>query len=282
MIKWLRTTNHNVSQRVTIYHNNNRKIVWYNKYKWGVLRNTIIYIILIVLVALGGVGYLAWRKYYKPKSSSTTTTLATTQTTTSTGTTSSNITTIDTSTILEKSKQNFTLAKQKATSWKSDAVFYNLTIKFPPTLDIDSGTETYTYGSASDPTYWWTISISQSTGSSIRAIIPKEDYLTDLKHPAPLGLWKINYAQALQAAETAGGATYRTSSTLSEINLSLASDQTGQKLYWTVEYKGVSDSKKIIIDGESGQAFDEQGNAISTSTSSTTTSTSSSGFEQTY
>lgn len=160
-------------------------------------------------------------------------------------------------------KANRTLAETKVKAWQSDAVLYHFSAKLPADLTIGQATEVYTYGSAADAYNWWTLNISGKTNKSVRALIPKEDYLGTTLQPIPLKFWQSNYIEALQLAEAGGGADFRSSHPDTQVVISLAVGEPKNYLWWTVEYQSatsepykilINPSTKEIIDPNSGTA----------------------------
>lgn len=170
-----------------------------------------------------------------------------------------NYMTVDPSTVTESIAANQQQAANKVKAWKEDAVLHHISVTLPANLEVGQATEVYTYGSASDAYNWWTLNISGKTGKSVRAIIPKEDFLgTELK-PIPMQFWKINYVEALQLAEANGGADYRANHPGSTIVLSLAVGEPRQYLWWTVEYQAGDQSFKILVNPATKEVMNESG-----------------------
>lgn len=172
-----------------------------------------------------------------------------------------NLTNLDPTSVQEQITANYNTAKQKASSWKSDAVLYSASAKITSSLDFEDVIEVYTFGTGSEPSYWWTISISVRSKNYVRAIIPKEDYLGANLVPARTQYWKVNYVQAFQAAETNGGKEWREKQKDSkyQITATLAHGEPKGYLYWLVEYQLLdgSDKKTIQIDANSGEVINE-------------------------
>lgn len=152
------------------------------------------------------------------------------------------------------------LAEEKVKAWQADAVLYHLSVTLPADLAAGQATEVYTFGSKGDAYNWWTITSSGKTGKSVRAIIPKEDYLgTELK-PIPTQFWKINYIEALQLAQAAGGGEYLASYPDARINLGLSVSQPKDYLWWSVEYQASDQpALRILINPATKEAVNESG-----------------------
>lgn len=172
-----------------------------------------------------------------------------------------NLTNLDPTSVQEQITANYNTAKQKASSWKPDAVLYSASAKITSSIDFEDIIEVYTFGSTAEPSYWWTISISVRSKNYVRAIIPKEDYLGANLVPTRTQYWKVNYVQAFQTAETNGGKEWREKQKDSkyQITATLAHGEPKGYLYWLVEYQLLdgSDKKTIQIDANSGEVINE-------------------------
>lgn len=156
--------------------------------------------------------------------------------------------TVDPTTLESTIQADNSLAQQKAQIWKKDAVLYQVSIKLPSNLAVGQATEVYTYGSSSDAYNWWTLNVSQKTSKSIRAIVPKEDYLGTTLQPIPLKFWKMSYVEALQMAETNGGSNFRTQHPDSQVTVNLSVSQPKNFLWWSVEYEPIAgETFKILV-----------------------------------
>lgn len=202
------------------------------------------------------------------------------QSTTSTETTPAvqDLTNIDSTTVVGISG-DLTKAKEMAVQWQADAKLYHLAMKLPADLSINNSTETFTFGSDKDTNNWWTISISQKSNKYIRAIIPKEDYLSSGLTPAKLDYLNVNYVKAFQLAETNGGKAFRQKNATATVTLNLANGQPKGWLWWVAEYKSADgETLSVRIDPNLGQVVDEQGSPVTTeSTTSGGSTTSESG-----
>lgn len=174
---------------------------------------------------------------------------------------------------------HFTLGKAAARAWKPDAVLSYVSVTLA-TLAPNKGSEVYVFGSASDLDNWFTYSVSQDTGKSVRAIIPKADYLGSQLTPINEAYWSMNYVQALQLAEQNGGATFRISNPNPQMTVYLSNRTPRGWLWWTVEYTGASgETLVLLINPYLGGVADAQGNQLipdraTPGTTSGTTSTS--------
>jgi len=137
------------------------------------------------------------------KTTTPTATPSATPTATATDLSNVNVTTVDAS-----FATNYSTAQTKALEWKGDASIVSLSVKLPTDLSLNNANETFVYGSASDPDYWFTMTIAESSSKYVRALIPKTDYLgTAINTPIAVQYWKSNYLQAFQVADAYAGKT---------------------------------------------------------------------------
>lgn len=171
------------------------------------------------------------------------------------------LTNLDSSTALEEITANFNTAKQKAALWQTDATLYSSSAKITKSLQWEDVIEVYTFGSPSQPAFWWTISISVRSKNYVRAIIPKEDYLGANLVPVRTQYWKINYVEAFQIAEKNGGKEWREKQKDNnyQTTTTLVHGEPKGYLYWMIEYQLTdgSDKKTIQIDANSGEVINE-------------------------
>lgn len=205
------------------------------------------------------------------KSNSTPTT---SPTTTASATVQTDLTNISSSTIATSFTTNYTLAKQKAAEWKSDAQLYDLIIKLPRDLSLNNATETYVFGSPKEPNYWWIFAISESSGKYLRSLVYKTDYLGNTLNPIPEKYWQTNYLQALQAADRYQGSAFRSANSDTEVTVSLSQGEPKGWLWWTVEYKAPDgNSLKIRVHPVDLNIYDDSGNIIATGSTGVTSGT---------
>jgi hypothetical protein len=146
-------------------------------------------------------------------------------------------------------------ADEKALAWKSDAKLIYISTKIPLSLDPAFVQHTFVYDSVTDFYNHWTIAIETGNKSSIRALIPRADYLGSSPQQILSSYWKINFVKALQVCEGAGGEDFRSKNTSNyQIELKLfrtASDP----LRWHCQYSTLNESKskEIIVDAMSGE-----------------------------
>lgn len=183
--------------------------------------------------------------------------------TTTTATTTPALLAAETSSIDSIFKANLEQAKTKAKDWKTDALLSAVNIKLPKSLETNKAIETFIFGSASDTANWWTFAISENSGKFVRAIVPKEDYLSEVTKPIDTNYWKINYLEALQIAEANGGKTFREANQDVQITLTFGQTQPKGWLWWLAEYKTeTGESLKVRINASDKSVVDESGNAV--------------------
>jgi len=218
---------------------------------------TILSLALILFLSFTG---LSCNLLKKKTDTSTTPTTSTTQ---ETAVSSPPLLTAETTSIDSLFQANFQQAKNKVQQWKTDAVLSAVNIKLPRDLTTNKAIETFVFGSAMDTTNWWTFAISESSGKFVRAIVPKEDYLSEVTKPINNQYWKINYLEALQIAEANGGKAFRENNKETQITLTLAHTQPKGWLWWLVEYKTPEgESLKVRINAFDKSVVDEKGNIV--------------------
>lgn len=163
-------------------------------------------------------------------------------------------------------------ADKKAKLWKADAALVHYSVKLPGDFSLNNAVETYTYGSASDAYNWWTIVFSGKTGKSVRALIPKEDYLGTTLQPIDTKFWKSNFVNALQLAEVNGGSDYRDNHEAVETSINLSVGQPKNFLWWKVDYSSSSGTPlEVLINPSTKEVFAASGSSPSPAISPKTT-----------
>ncbi len=183
--------------------------------------------------------------------------------------------TVDASVYDPELTANYEAANTAAQEWNQDAKLAMVSVKLPQDLSVNNSTETYTYGSENAPYYWWTYSLSESTGKIVRALVNKEDYLgTDIQS-IPLSYWRTNYIEAFQIADNYGGKEFRQNNQNVTVSLTLSVGQPKNWLWWLVEYKTpIGESFNIRINPNDQTIVDESGEVVTTGSAySPTTST---------
>lgn len=175
----------------------------------------------------------------------------------------------DSQAVTGQTTSNLNLAKTKAKAWKADAYLAAYNLKIPQSLASTEAAETFVFGSPSDQTNWWTISLDKK-GGYIRASIPKEDYLGQNLQPIDEKAWVKNYIEALQIAEKSGGSDFRTKNPESEISMVLAQTTPNNWLWWKLDYQAATTNMTILVSARDGQAYNESGTLINSSSKSKT------------
>jgi len=151
------------------------------------------------------------------------------------------------------------IAKAQAQVWKPDAVLVAYNVKVPTDLTSVETTQTFAFSSPTDTTDWWTISVDKD-GKFVRALIPQTDYLGQGLQPIDESVWQKSYIEALQKAETSGGAAFHTANPEAQISLILEQAAPKNYLWWIVNYQGATNSLKVRISARDGNIYDDFGN----------------------
>lgn len=167
-------------------------------------------------------------------------------------------------TVAAKTLENLNKAKTQAVIWKPDAIPVGYNFKVPANLNPKSLTETFVFGSAQDNDNWWTYSID-TDGKTIRAIIPKDDFLGKDLQPIQENYWLKSYVETLKMADENGGLDYKAKYPEAEVTLTLAQIQPKNWLWYIVEYRSATNSKKIRVSAYDGKIYDDQGNLVTSS-----------------
>lgn len=184
-----------------------------------------------------------------------------------------NLTNSDPNDFTSELKKELDLADAKAKAYNGNEALAGVELTIPGSLIPRSGNATYIYNQAGDPLNHFTITISQATQTYIRAIIPKEDYYSQLP-PINLKSWKLSYIDALKIAEKNGGQDFRSSNDLAEVQMVLKNAEPKGWLYWVITYKTETGSFSAQVDAFSGRYIpQEELNAAKPATSETTTQT---------
>ncbi len=169
----------------------------------------------------------------------------------------SNLTNIDAATLDADIKNQLSTADSKAAETDKKNVLIAVEVRLPQSLASSSGDTSYIYSSMSDKTNNWIVTLSNTSNNFLRAKVPKEDYIGDLK-PVNRSYWKINYIAALQVAEKNGGLDFRNANEISEIKLLLKNSDPKNWLYWFVSYSGKNNIKQFQIDASTGSLIVQQ------------------------
>ena len=176
---------------------------------------------------------------------------------------SSDLTNVDPTSINESISKYLDLAKTKAREWKNDAALMRITINLPVTLIPGEASESYIFVTSQEKSYWFVISIAESSGKFLRSLISKEDYLGANLQPINENYWKINYLEAFQIAEKSGGKDFRTKNQYSQVSLYLSTEEPKGWLWWVAEYTNqAKEVTKFRINPYDKSVVDENGNII--------------------
>ena len=156
-----------------------------------------------------------------------------------------------------KIQDDLTQAKEAAKIWRNNAEFFALVIKIPPKLTEEGLEKTFVFGSNDEPNNWWTSSISGE--NRLRAIVPKEDFLSGNLKPIDEKYWKTAYTEVLKTAEDAGGRDFRAQNPSTRLNLVLVQTEPNGWLWWQIEYLGGQNSLKILVSAFDGKIYNENG-----------------------
>ena len=211
-------------------------------------------IILLIAIMAGG-GYLLLKDRSAPNTTSTAppnqtnvTTTSSTETT-STTTVGDSILTVDSTVVATQSKKRFSEAKDRLTTWtlwKSNAQFSGLFMSFDQNMVLDSSNEIYVFDSPDDANHHYTISVSQSSGNSLRALVPKTDYQGALL-PIKTEFWQSNYVDAIQFADKNGGSDFIKANDITSIDANLLRTSPNDFLYWVITYKTNDSANSLTI-----------------------------------
>ncbi|MFA7243860.1 MAG: hypothetical protein WC080_01030 [Patescibacteria group bacterium] len=166
-----------------------------------------------------------------------------------------NLTNIDPKDYDELVKAEYQKAVTNATAADPNNAFSALVVELPGDLALNSGNDRFVFTSPDNAANNWTITFSELTGNFIRAIIPKSDYLGELK-PVNTNLWKFQYVTAIQIAEQNGGKTFRENNSLTGVTLTLKHGDPNNWLAWTVEYNSKDNKFVKQVDANSGKTID--------------------------
>jgi hypothetical protein len=109
-----------------------------------------------------------------------------------------------------------------------------------------SGVQTrYVYSTGVNAKENWIFTINQNSGSFIRSMIPREDYLG--AYPVlDTKLWLQNYVAALHTAEKNGGSSWRDSNSGSFLGITMTLKMEAAVIVWEVDYRA-SDIDDLVL-----------------------------------
>jgi hypothetical protein len=204
----------------------------------------------------------------------TTPTVSSTPTSTSTTSGTIDLTNVDptaqNSTILTNASQ----ARLKANEWRNNSQMVYYSVKLPRDLRLNNATESFVFGSSSEPNYWWVYSLAESSGIFLRSLYYKTDYLGNTIQPIPDKYWKSNYIQAFQKAETYQGKAFRDANPNTDVTINLFVTNPNSWLWWNVEYKSTNGKTlKVRVHPSELKIYDDLGNVVTSTTQSDVTAT---------
>jgi hypothetical protein len=227
-------------------------------------------VIIVVLGLIVGSGLYFYNSYQNSKKAAEE--QKATETAATTEETITNLTNADPADFTAENKKELDLADTKAKAYNSLETLSAVEITIPGKLVPRSGTATYIYDQAGDAKNHFIISISQSTQTFIRGLVPREDYMGNLT-AINLKSWKLSYIEALKVAEKNGGQEFRSSNTLSQLRMTLKNSNPKGWLYWIIDYEAEGGKFSAQIDAYSGRFVPESEISNSNSTDSTASTT---------
>ncbi len=164
----------------------------------------------------------------------------------------------DSKEVMTKTLANLAKTKILAASWQDDAVFTAYNFNVPANLSPNSVVETFIFGSAKDADNWWTCSVD-SKGKTLRAIIPKDDYLGSNLSPISEQYLKISYSEALKTADDKGGIVFKSQYPDNSEVLTMTQSAPNNWLWYVIEFKSTDKNQKIRISANDGNIYDDNG-----------------------
>lgn len=158
-------------------------------------------------------------------------------------------------TLLQQEKER---AIESIQALQEDAILTLVSLKFVNGLsDSNLVTNYYIYLSASNPDYYYLVNMPRTGAGLKRFLMPKED----LSLPFNLlevqeEYWKMSYADALQAVETRGGATFRANHENGFEVSAILAKPVNQFTNWFITYRatdGTGQVFKATVDSVSGE-----------------------------
>jgi len=208
-------------------------------------RNPIFIGIIVVSLVLA-IGWSIYSNNAKKKSTQT----ASQQTTGSTTTTISNLTNFDPSDFKDTTQKEYALAQSKAVTANAQNQLGQIEAEIGSSLLPADVNTRYLFTSPADSVNNWMITISETSQSFIRALIPKEDYAGNIT-AINTANWKYNFVTALQLAERNGGQSWRDSNTLTGVKMTLKNNGAGT-LIWLIDYSSGSSDFTITLNAIDG------------------------------
>jgi cytoskeletal protein RodZ len=150
-------------------------------------------------------------------------------------------------------KKQYATAKAKADYEQKGFALSSIEVTVGSNLQIDNTSTRYIFTSDEDSRNNWMITLNNTNGNFIRALVPKEDYAGSLQ-VVNTSLWKFNFVTALQLAEKNGGMDFREQNLkFSGVKIALKHSGSNNWLLWIVEYQAPDNTKTIQVDANSGK-----------------------------
>jgi len=157
---------------------------------------------------------------------------------------------------LEFAKGRFNLANDSALEWQADAQLLLVSTKFVNSLSDIGVVDRFLFSSNIRPDLYFAIDISrEDIDRYTRNLIFVEDYV--LKSgvlPLPLKYWGVTANEAIEMADSMGGAQFRDDNTTYNVTqvLSLAG---GNNMAWYIVYTSGENVFEVIIDASSSEVI---------------------------
>ncbi len=150
---------------------------------------------------------------------------------------------------LQSAKDRYNLANGLALKWQADAVLLLLSTRYVDSLSEDGAVDRFLFSSNIQPDVYFAIDIARDDLTRYtRNLIYVEDYaLKSGVMPIPMKYFKTTSSEALEIADSMGGAQFRSDNPNYEVTmvLSLAG---GNNLAWYVVYSAPGiDSFEVIV-----------------------------------
>lgn len=151
-------------------------------------------------------------------------------------------------------RTEYAKANEEAKKINGNYTLAAIEIEIGQNLTQDEVLSRYIFITSKDTENNWVYTVSQTTASYIRALIPKSDYFGSTTE-MNTKLWQYNYVTALQLAEKNGGQDFREDNDITGIKLTLRHYGDNNWLMWIVRYDSESTNKTIYLDASSGDVL---------------------------
>lgn len=213
-------------------------------------RRPAIYIIILVVLVLGG----GWFYITNKNKKTATENAANTQTATqgSTADKIANLSNINPTEFDSITKKTYASANQLALEADSAYKIAGVEINVDKDLSPDTFVTRYIFNNPADASTNFVVTFGTTGSQYIRAIIPIKDYMGALAQMNTKA-WKYNFVTALQLAEKNGGLTWRENNKITDVKLTLKHTGAKNWLLWVVTYQGENNQKLVVnLDANSG------------------------------